>query len=111
MVGDNDLRAGAGAVREIGGPKDRWVPEMVFGYDYKHKFSERSAIVSTLDYYPRIDDFAQYRVRAKIAYEAILDPATGTVFRIGAQSRYDSDPGPGSHRHDLNYFATLGVKF
>jgi hypothetical protein len=105
------LRAGAGAVREIGGPKDRWVPELVFGYDYKHKFSERTAIVSNLDFYPRIDNFAQYRVRGNIAFETILDPATGTNFKIGAQSRYDSDPGPGVRRHDLNYFATLGVKF
>jgi Protein of unknown function, DUF481 len=105
------VRAGAGAVREIGGPQDRWVPELVFGYDYKHKFSDRAAIVSTLDFYPRIDDFGQYRVRGNIAFETILDPATGTNFKIGAQSRYDSDPGPNTRRHDLNYFATLGVKF
>lgn len=105
------LRAGAGAVREIGGPKDRWVPELVFGYDYKHKFSDRTALVSTLDFYPRVDDFGQFRVRGNVAFETVLDPATGTNFKIGAQSRYDSDPGPGSRRHDLNYFATLGVKF
>jgi Protein of unknown function, DUF481 len=105
------VRAGAGAVREIGGPQDRWVPELVFGYDYKHKFSDRTAFISTLDFYPRIDDFSQYRVRGNIAFETILDPATGTNFKIGAQSRYDSDPGPNARRHDLNFFATLGVKF
>ncbi len=105
------LRAGAGAVREIGGPQDRWVPELIFGYDYRHKFSERTAIVSNLDFYPRVDDFGQFRVRGNVAFETILDPATGTNFKIGAQSRYDSDPGPGVRRHDLNYFATLGVKF
>lgn len=105
------VRAGAGAVREIGGPQDRWVPEFVFGYDYKRKISDRSSIVSSLDFYPRVDNFAQYRVRGNIAFETILDPATGTNFKIGAQSRYDSDPGPNIRRHDLNYFATLGVKF
>ncbi len=105
------VRAGAGAVREIGGPQDRWVPEMVFGYDYRRKITEFSSIVSNLDFYPRIDDFAQYRIRGNIAFETILDPTTGTNLKIGAQSRYDSDPGPGVRRHDLNYFATLGVKF
>ena len=105
------LRAGAGAVREIGGPADRWVPEMVFGYDLKHKFSDRQSVVSTLDYYPRIDNFAQFRVRARAAYEIIVDPTTGTAIRLGMQSRYDSDPGPGFKRNDLNYFATLARSF
>jgi Protein of unknown function, DUF481 len=105
------LRAGAGAVREIGGPKDRWVPELVFGYDFKRKFTDRQSIVSTLDYYPRIDNFAQYRIRAKLAYEVIIDPENGLALRLGAQSRYDSFPGPGFKRHDLNYFATLAWKF
>jgi hypothetical protein len=105
------LRAGAGAVREIGGPQDRWVPELVFGYDFKHKFSDRQSIVSNLDYYPRIDNFAQFRLRARIAYELIIDPSIGMALRLGAQSRYDSDPGPGINRHDLNYFATLAMKF
>jgi hypothetical protein len=105
------LRAGAGAVREIGGPQDRWVPELVFGYDFKHKFSDRQSIVSTLDYYPRIDDFSQFRLRARFAYEFIIDPSIGMALRLGAQSRYDSDPGPGTNKHDLNYFATLAMKF
>lgn len=105
------LRAGAGAVREIGGPADRWVPEMVFGYDLKHKFSDRQSIVSTLDYYPRIDNFAQFRVRARAAYEIVVDPTTGTAIRLGMQSRYDSDPGPGFKRNDLNYFATFARSF
>ncbi|MGL4422098.1 MAG: DUF481 domain-containing protein [Gemmataceae bacterium] len=105
------LRAGAGAVREIGGPGDRWVPEAVLGYDFSHKFTERQSFVSNLDYYPRIDDWTQYRVRARAAYEVILDPKTGTAFRIGAQSRYDSNPGPNIKRHDLTYFAALAFNF
>jgi len=32
-------------VRQIGGPKDRWVPEMVFGTDFSHKFDDRQSIV------------------------------------------------------------------
>ena len=115
VLNDDDtlfkLRVGAGAVREIGGPKDRWVPEAVFGYDFKHKFTDRQSLLSNLDYYPRIDEFAQFRVRARAAYEVVIDPTTGTALRIGAQSRYDSDPGIGKKRNDVNYFATLAFHF
>jgi hypothetical protein len=117
VVDDKDLtlrlRAGAGAVREIGraGVPSRWVPELVFGYDFRYAWNDRSSFVSTLDYYPRVDDFAQYRVRARAAYEYVLDPETGMILRLGAQDRYDSNPGPGVKRNDLTYFATWGMKF
>jgi len=106
------LRAGAGAVREIGTGDlaDRWVPEMVFGYDWNYKINDRGSLMSTLDYYPRIDDFSQFRLRVRAGYEYVLDPETGTVFRLGIQNRYDSDPG-NAQRNDLTYFATLGIKF
>lgn len=106
------LRAGVGAVRELGsgGLEDRWVPEFVFGYDWRYKLNDRSALMSSLDFYPRIDDFAKFRLRFRAGYEYILDPATGMVLRIGIQDRYDSDPG-NAKRNDLTYFATLGVKF
>ncbi len=104
------VRAGAGALREIGGPKDRWVPELAFGYDFKYHINDRSSFLSILDYYPRIDNFANFRVRTRAAYEYLLDPVTHMIMRIGIQDRYDSDPG-NSKRNDLTYFATLGVKF
>jgi len=106
------LRAGVGAVRELGTGtlEDRWVPEFVFGYDWRYKLNDRSGLMSTLDFYPRVDDFSKFRVRFRAGYEYILDPATGMVLRIGLQDRYDSDPG-NAKRNDLTYFATLGVKF
>lgn len=104
------LRAGAGAVRQIGGPQDRWVPEMVFGTDFSHKLDDRQSIITTLDYYPRVDDFGQYRVRARAAYQIILDPPSGTTLRLGIQNRYDSNPGP-ARKNDLTYYATLGFTF
>ena len=108
------LRAGAGAVREIagydGGPASRWVPEMLFGTDYSYKFDDRQSVELTLDYYPRIDDFRQFRVRARAAYQIIIDKENCIVLRLGVLDRYDSDPGP-AKRNDLTYFATLGFKF
>ena len=104
------LRSGVGAVRRFGGPDDKWIPEALSGFDLNHKFSDRQSFLSSLDYYPRLDKIGQYRVRARAAYEIMVDPATGTALRFGAQSRYDSDPGP-AKRHDLNYFASLVFNF
>jgi len=106
------LRSGAGATREFGtdGNQDRWVPELLFGYDFRYKFNDRSTFVSVVDFYPRAPTFSQFRARARAAYEFILDPATGTILRLGVQERYDSDPG-NAKRNDLNYFATIGLKF
>jgi Protein of unknown function, DUF481 len=108
------LRAGAGAVREIagyaGGPASRWVPELVFGTDYTYKIDDRQSLEATVDYFPRVDDFSQFRVRARAAYQILLDKENGIALRLGAQNRYDSNPGP-ARRNDLTYFATLGFQF
>ncbi len=148
VVDTNDLtfklRAGAGAVRELGSTstvtqvvtdpltglpvfdpatgkprttqvpertRDRWVPEFVFGNDFRWAWNDRSSFLSVVDYYPRVDDFTQFRVRARAAYEYVLDPKTNMIVRFGVQDRYDSSPGRNSKRNDLTYFATFGVKF
>ena len=107
------LRAGAGAVREVGGNglASRWVPELLFGEDFRYRFSDTDSFVSSVDFYPRVDDFSQFRVRAKAAYEHVISPANGMLVRLGAQDRYDSNPGNASKKNDLTYFATFGVKF
>lgn len=138
------LRAGAGAVRELGSTatitqpvtdpvtglpvtdpvtgrpqtvqvqdrtRDRWVPEFVFGDDFRWAWNDRSSFLSVVDYYPRVDDFTQFRVRARAAYEYVLDPKTNMIVRFGVQDRYDSSPGRNSKRNDLTYFSTFGVKF
>jgi putative salt-induced outer membrane protein YdiY len=106
------LRAGAGATREIGsiGNPDRWVPEFLFGYDFRYKINDRSTLISYFDYYPRMEDFRQYRLRARIAYEFVLDPELALIYRIGVQDRYDSDPG-NAERNDVTFFTTIGLKF
>ena len=105
------LRGGVGAVRLVGGPDDRWVPELVIGTDFSYKIDDRQSFVFNLDYYPRVDDFGQYRVRARGAYQIILDQASGTTLRLGMQNRFDSNPGGTAKQNDLTYYATLGFTF
>jgi putative salt-induced outer membrane protein YdiY len=108
------VRAGAGAVYEIagytGGPDSRWVPEMLLGTDFSYKFDDRQSFESVVDYFPRIDDWSQFRLRARVAYAIILDKEMGITLRLGAQNRYDSSPGT-ANANDLTYFATLGFSF
>jgi hypothetical protein len=110
------LRGGAGAVYETstrsGSTLDsRWVPELILGYDFRYALNDRSSFLSVMDYYPRVDDLNNFRLRIRGGYEYVLDPDTGTVLRLGLQNRYDSDPGLNSKKNDLTYFATLGFKF
>jgi hypothetical protein len=106
-------RAGAGAVREMNlgdSSADRWVPEAVFGFDFNHAFTDRQRFVSSVDAYPSLSQIKHVRVRARAAYEILIDPEHCMVLRLGVQERYDSEPGNGQ-ANALNYFATLMFKF
>ena len=106
-------RLGAGAVRELSHSPltpDRWVPEALMGGDFNHRFSDRQAFVSSTDFYPNLSQIGQYRVRARAAYEIVIDPRHHMLLRLGVQDRYDSSPGT-ALRNDVNYFTTLMFKF
>jgi putative salt-induced outer membrane protein YdiY len=105
------LRAGAGATREVGSPDDRWEPEGIFGFDFDMKISDRTSLNVSTDYYPKLDNFQDYRVRSKAAIEILLDQELNIVLRLGAQNRYDSQPGSMTLRNDLDYFMTLLWRF
>ena len=106
-------RVGAGAVRQLAQnnvTSSRWVPEALLGGDFNHRFTDRQAWVSSVDFYPNLSQLGNYRVRVRGAYEIVLDPSHGMVLRLGVQDRYDSLPGT-ARRNDLNYFTTLLFKF
>ena len=103
-------RAGAGFSREIGGPSNRFVPELVFGFDFEHKFSDRQKITATVDYYPDLGNFADYRLEARAAYELLVDPKHNLTLKLGLLDRYDSTP-EGRKPNDIEYFGALLWKF
>ena len=47
-------RFGAGVSHEIGGPDDAYVPELVYGLDFDHQFSDRQKLTLTADYTPDV---------------------------------------------------------
>ncbi|MEZ6140085.1 MAG: DUF481 domain-containing protein [Zavarzinella sp.] len=105
------LRAGAGATREFGGPNDRWEPEGILGGDFEQKLSDRTSFTFSTDYYPKLDRPSDFRIRSRAAIEILLDQELNITLRLGAQNRYDSNPGSMTERNDLDYFMTLLWRF
>lgn len=105
------LRAGLGAAREIGGPRDEWIPEGLFGADFEYTFTERTKFVSAVDYFPDIADWAHFRVRARASFDFLLDKELNLTLRLGMMDRYDSQPGVNIKKNDIDYFMTLLWRF
>lgn len=99
-------RIGLGTSREFGGPNEEWKPELVLGLDLKHQLSERQKLYCTVDYYPNLTDFSDFRLIADAGWELLLDQATHTSLKIGIIDRYDSTP-EGRRANDLNYSVLL----
>jgi Protein of unknown function, DUF481 len=104
------FRLGAGASREVGGPKDEWIPEGLAGLDWEQSITKSTKFVGSVDYFPDIQDWSRFRVRARGALEFMLDPELNMCLRLGAVNRFDSQPGT-SRKNDLDYYATLLFKF
>jgi putative salt-induced outer membrane protein YdiY len=103
-------RMGAGFSREIGGPENRFAPELNFGLDFEHKLTERQKFTATVDVFPDLGEFGEYRANVKAAWECLIDPAHNLSLQIGVLDRYDSTP-EGAHRNDIDYFGLLVWKF
>jgi hypothetical protein len=104
------VRAGLGTAREFNTPSREWVPEAQFGGDFEYRFTERTTLLTALDYYPDLYDFDHYRIRARVSLNFLIDPDLNLVLRIGAMERYDSQSF-GYRKSDLDYFTTLMFRF
>jgi putative salt-induced outer membrane protein YdiY len=103
-------RLGAGFSREIGGPENRFVPELNLGLDFEHKLSERQKFTTTIDVFPDLGEFGEFRSNIKAAWECLIDPVHNLSLQIGVLDRYDSTP-EGANRNDIDYFGLLVWKF
>ena len=106
-------RFGSGASREVGAPApgDEWVPELQFGGDWERKLSDRTKVFATVDYYPNVSDFADYRLVTNTGLNYLLDAERNINFRLFALHRYDSTPPAGNQPSDLDYGMALAVGF
>ena len=105
------LRFGGGASSEVGGASDAWSPELQFGADWERKVFDNTRIYATVDYFPNVSDFADYRINTNTGLDVLVDKRRNINFRIFAQNRYDSTPPAGNQESDLDYGAALVVGF
>lgn len=104
------LRAGAGASREFGGGRDQWTPEGLLGFNLAHQLAKNQRITAHSTYFPSFDEFGEFRWVSGAAYEIDLSENGSLALRLGAEHRYDSEPGD-AERSDIDYFARVVYKF
>jgi putative salt-induced outer membrane protein YdiY len=96
-------RVGGGVTREFGGVDEDTDPEIVFGGEWAHEFSDRQKMSMNVDYYPSVNDFMDARINSKASWEVVVAPDWGLSLKLSVIDRYDSTPGVGSKHNDLNY--------
>ena len=99
-------RFGGGFSREIGGPNDQYVPELIFGSEFEHQLTERQKIIVKADYMPSLADFTNFRLRGELGWQVLLDESTNLSLKASIFDRYDSTP-EGARPNDLDYALTL----
>jgi len=104
-------RVGFGGSYEIGGDDEEFTPELLIGADFEHKLNDRQKLYASVEYLPSLSEFPEYRVNAKAGWEIVVDPETKMFLKLGIEDRYDSSPGEGNKRNDIDYFATIGWAF
>lgn len=105
-------RVGLAAFYETGKAGEEEInPELDIGADWTRQFSDTQKAFATIDYYPSLDEFPAYRITAQAGYEILLSKEDNLSLKLGIQDRYDSTPGLGYKRNDVEYFVTLSFTF
>ena len=99
-------RAGAGGSQEIGGPNESWIPEAIFGFNYDQQITATQKFYATLDYFPELEDFNEYRLVTDVGWEIELVQPSNLSLKISATDRYDSTPN-GADPNLINYSVLL----
>ena len=104
-------RAGVGGSQTIGGPNEEFRPEALLGLDYDWNIKEGQRFFVTTELYPSFDEFGDARWNTNAGYEIVLDAESNLYLKLGLENRYDTNPGAGAKRNDIDYYVTLGWKF
>ncbi|MGE3107135.1 MAG: YdiY family protein [Phycisphaerales bacterium] len=104
-------RAGLGITKEYGGRRNEIIPEGLIGVDFTHKLTDRQSIFLSAEWLPSLSDWPDYRANAKAGYEIVVDPSTNMLLKLGIEDRYNSNPGEGIKKNDIEYFILLGWEF
>jgi putative salt-induced outer membrane protein YdiY len=104
-------RAGVGLNQKLGGEENKIVAEGILGVDWIHQLTERQKIFVTADYFQAFDYITEFRARVIAGWEILVDPEVNLALKLGIEDRYDTRPGDGNKKNDLDYFAVLVYSF
>ena len=99
-------RFGGGCSQEIGGPNDAYVPELLFGMEFEHRRGERHKFKISVEYFPDVTDFTEYRMVDKASWEILLDSELNLSLSFNVIDTINH-PNPGGKDADLDYSAVL----
>jgi putative salt-induced outer membrane protein YdiY len=99
-------RFGGGFSKEIGGPDERYVPELIFGIDFERQLTKRQKLTAKVDYLPDVTDFGDFWLNTDVGWQVTLDEEANLSLKISAIDRYDSTPSD-AKPNDINYAVTL----
>ena len=77
------------------------------GWDWERHLTERTKLYSNVDYFPNLENFADYRLNVRAGFETLLDEALDMRFSLFIFNRFDSTPGVGFEENDLEYGSAL----
>ena len=99
-------RFGSGCSHEIGGPDDAYVPELLFGLEFEHRIGDLQKIRISLEYFPDVTDFSEYRMVDKASWEVLLNKKLNLSLSFNATETVNC-PNPGGKEGDLDYSSVL----
>lgn len=103
---DLTVRFGGGFSKEIGGPEDAYVPELLFGGEWERRIGERHKYKLSVEYFPDVTDFHQYRMVDKASWEILIDKDHNLSLSLNVIDTINR-PNPEGKEEDLNYSAVL----
>jgi putative salt-induced outer membrane protein YdiY len=111
IIGDENatlrLRVGAGYTYSFG-DVDEGDPNGLVGLDFRTKVAKNQELITSVTYYPNLDETSEYRLVSTAAYSISLTENGNLSLRIGIENRRDTQADPES---DTDYFVMLVYGF
>lgn len=99
-------RIGFGFSREIGGPNQDFVPELITGVELTHRLNDRQRIVASGELFPDLDETGEFRSVVRARWELRLDEKHDVSLTVGLEHRYDTQS-TNEQQSDVDYFMRI----
>jgi putative salt-induced outer membrane protein YdiY len=99
-------RLGAGFSQQVGGFDQDIIPEMNYGFEYSHRMTKRQKIALSVEYFPNLVNYSEFRMVSKGDWEVLLDAENNLSLKISVNDRY-AYPNLGGELNDLDYALVL----